>query len=105
LSSYSEETTALAHIAIARACVNSLMGFVFEFNDVDTVNQISAILIKIGNQMIANQGLNAFSVSSENNVLGSPTITMSFRAQFKGIAKYIEVQIIAVPSTGTLTAV
>jgi len=102
-SAFSNSHVALSALAQMRGIEKTLVGTEFEFNDQDTIDSILIRLKPLADQYVAGKYAEQIIVDAKNNVIGSDQIKLRWNIRFKGVARTVDVSIIAYPSTQDLS--
>lgn len=101
-TSLSDEHSILSFIWMKFQIYDTMKSFVAECNDVETVNRGLSKLDDLCQNWITKKYVEEALADANKNVIGDETMRFTVRVRFKGVARYVVVDVVAYPQTQAL---
>jgi len=101
-TSLSDVHSILSFIWMKFQIYDTMKSFIAEYNDVETVNRGLSQLNDLCQLWIAKKYVEEALADANKNVIGDETLRFTVRVRFKGVARYVVVEVVAYPQTQSL---
>lgn len=101
-TSLSDEHSILSFVWMKFQMYDTMKSFIAEYNDVETVNRGLSRLNDLCQTWVTKKYVEEALADANKNVIGDETLRFTVRVRFKGVARYVVVEVVAYPQTQAL---
>lgn len=101
-TSLSDEHSIISFVWMKFQIYDTMKNFIAEYNDVETVNRGLSKLRDLCQNWITKKYVEEALADDSKNVIGDETMRFTVRVRFKGVARYVVVEVVAYPQTQSL---